>query len=103
MVGLLSMAGHMILIKAFRTTEAQFIAPTQYSQILWASVYGALFFNEPVKTATVVGSVIIIFSGVLFIWRELVTSTNMPVLRTRNMRTSGAPPLVSVEADDKDE
>lgn len=98
-IGLLSVVGHKILISAFRTTEAQFIAPMQYSQIIWASFYGAFFFNEPVKSTTVFGSLIIIFSGVLFIWRELRISTNMPVLKTRNVRSSGGPPLPSVEVD----
>ncbi len=99
LIGLLSVAGHRILISAFRNTEAQFIAPTQYSQIIWASIFGTLFFNEPLRTTTVVGSMVIILSGVLFIWRELVTSTNMPVLKSRNVRASGGPPLVSVEVD----
>ncbi len=99
LVGLLSVTGHKILISAFRTTEAQFIAPTQYSQILWASLFGVVFFNETLQTTTVVGSIIIILSGVLFIWRELSVSVNMPVLKTRNVRASGGPPLVSVEAD----
>lgn len=98
-VGLLSVAGHTILISAFRSTEAQFIAPTQYSQIIWASIFGALFFNEPLQTTTIVGSLVIILSGVLFIWRELVASTNMPVLKSRNVRSSGGPTLPSVEAD----
>ena len=41
-VGLLSVAGHLLLIRAFRMTEAQFVAPTQYSQIIWASVFLSL-------------------------------------------------------------
>ena len=101
-VGILSVTGHRILISAFRTTEAQFIAPTQYSQIIWASIFGALFFNEPVVFSTIVGSVVIILSGILFIWRELSVSSNMPVLKTRNVRASGGPLLTSVEADSGD-
>ena len=98
-IGFLAAIGHLVLINAFRTTEAQFIAPTQYSQIIWATIFGYFFFNEPIQTATVIGSTIIILSGVLFIWRELVSSKNMPVLKTRNMRMTGGPPLVSEEAD----
>ncbi len=99
LIGLLSVAGHLLLIRAFRMTEAQFVAPTQYSQIIWASIFGALFFNEPIKSTTVYGTLIIMFSGVLFIWRELTASANRPVLRTRNMRMSGGPPLPPVESD----
>jgi len=102
-VGVLSVTGHLILIKAFRITEAQFIAPMQYSQIIWASIFGYIFFEEQIKYTTVAGTLIIIFSGVLFIWRELTISVNKPVLKTRNVRMSGGPPLASVEADEAEE
>lgn len=99
LVGMLSVAGQLLLIKAFRTTQAQFIAPTQYSQIIWASIFGAIWFNEPVQSNTVIGTLVIVFSGILFVWRELVTSTGRPVLSTRNVRMSGGPTLLPMETD----
>jgi len=99
LIGFLSVCAHLCLLRAFRTTEAQFIAPTQYSQIIWATVFGAIWFNEPIESYTLIGSAIIILSGFIFVWREVVSTSLRPVLRTRNMRMSGAPPLLPVEAD----
>jgi len=98
-IGLLSVIGQMLMINAYRSCEAQYIAPMQYSQMLWAIAYGALIFNESIDRNVVLGSTIIVISGLLFIWRELVASVTQPVLRTRNLRATGGPQAVSVESD----
>ena len=57
----------------------------QYSQILWAAVYGYIFFDEALDGYTGIGAAIIIASGVFIVFRESRggNSTNTPVLRTR--------------------
>jgi drug/metabolite transporter (DMT)-like permease len=47
------------IIAAYQSGEAAIIAPMQYSQIIWATVYGALFFDERVDNATILGASII--------------------------------------------
>lgn len=98
-IGLLSVLGQMLMIQAFRAAEAQFVAPMQYSQMLWALLYGVWVFNETVDNQVLLGSAVIVASGLLFIWRELVASVKQPVLRTRNVRIGGGPHTNSVEAD----
>lgn len=98
-IGLLSVFGQALMIQAYRTSEAQFVAPMQYSQMLWALLYGALLFNETVDRTVLLGSAVIVCSGLLFIWRELVASVKQPVLHTRNMRIGGGPQTQPVEAD----
>lgn len=98
-VGLLSVIGQTLAIQAYRSTEAQFVAPMQYSQMLWALLYGALIFNETVDTTVLLGSAVIVCSGLLFIWRELVASVQKPVLSTRNLRLGAGPQARSKEAD----
>lgn len=98
-VGLLSVLGQTLMIESYRTTEAQFVAPMQYSQMLWALLYGALVFNESVDSTVLLGSAVIVCSGLLFIWRELVASVRQPVLHTRNLRLAGGPLTRSAEAD----
>jgi len=100
LIGLLSVLGQWLMINAYRTCEAQYIAPMQYSQMLWAIMYGALVFNEPMGRNVVIGSTIIVASGLLFIWRELVASVTQPVLRTRNLRVAGGPQAISSETDE---
>ena len=98
-VGVLSVIGQSLMIQAYRASEAQFVAPMQYSQMLWALVYGAFVFNETVDQTVLMGSAVIVFSGLLFIWRELVASVSKPVLSTRNVRMSGGPAARPAEAD----
>ncbi len=83
-------AGRLI-IAAYQAGEAAIIAPMQYSQILWAAVYGALFFNESIDRPTLVGASIIIASGLYIVLRESRSdaSSTRPVLRTRSRHETG--------------
>jgi len=100
--GFLSVIAQTAIIRAYRMVEAQFVAPMQYSQMLWAVVLGTWWFNETIDDWVIAGSSIIVLSGLLFIWRELVASVTQPVLRTRNLRTVGGPQAIPSEADQAD-
>ncbi|WP_415922239.1 DMT family transporter [Tateyamaria sp. SN6-1] len=74
------------IIAAYQTGEAAIVAPMQYSQILWATGYGLLFFDETPDLYTGIGAGIIIASGLFIVFRESRggNSENTPVLRTRS-------------------
>ena len=99
LIGLLSVVGQTLVIGAYRASEAQFVAPMQYSQMLWALIYGTTVFGESVDSTVLLGAAVIVLSGLLFIWRELTASITQPVLRTRNLRVSGGPQSLSYESD----
>jgi S-adenosylmethionine uptake transporter len=61
--GTLLLAGHALLIRAFRIAEASVVAPFQYSQIIWGCLYGAVLFAAPIEIHTLAGALIIIVSG----------------------------------------
>ena len=42
----------------------------QYSQILWATLYGWLLFSELPDSATLLGITVIVGSGLYILWRE---------------------------------
>jgi len=102
-IGILSVISQSLMIQAYRTSEAQFVAPMQYSQMLWALVYGAVIFHEPVDRTVLLGSAVIVCSGLLFIWRELAASVTQPVLHTRNVRLAGGPAARPMEADRREQ
>lgn len=85
LMALLALAGGALLITAYRSGEAVIVAPMQYSQLLWATLYGAIFFDEYPDSVTLLGAVLIIGSGVYIVLREgrAKSSENTPVLRTR--------------------
>ncbi|WP_322894034.1 MULTISPECIES: DMT family transporter [unclassified Yoonia] len=92
-------AGRMI-ISAYQAGEAAIIAPMQYSQIIWATIFGFLFFGEFIELTTAIGASIIIASGLYIVLRESKSgaSENTPVLRTRSRSETGIVPRISMLA-----
>jgi len=68
--GILSGLGHIFMLRATSLLPASKIAPTQYSQIIWAVLFGYVFFNEFPDLPTFAGLSIIAFSGLLIFMRE---------------------------------
>ncbi|MGJ8586843.1 MAG: DMT family transporter [Yoonia sp.] len=87
-----------LVISAYQSGEAAIIAPMQYSQIIWAIIFGYLFFEETIDQATAIGAGIIIASGLYIVLRESRSgnSENTPVLRTRSRSETGTTPRVSL-------
>ena len=79
------------IIAAYQSGEAAIIAPMQYSQIIWATLYGSLFFDEKIDRTTIIGASIIIASGMYIVLREssVGASATTPVLRTRSRHETG--------------
>jgi drug/metabolite transporter (DMT)-like permease len=93
-IAVLSLLGFIALncmIGAYKRAEAAIVAPMQYSQILWATLYGVIFFNEQPERITMLGAAIIIVSGLYIVLREsrANVSKNTPVLRTRSRIAAG--------------
>jgi S-adenosylmethionine uptake transporter len=88
----------LLIIRAYRTAPAVIVAPMQYSQIIWAAVYGTLFFNESVDSLTVAGTTIIICSGIYIVLREgtAEVSKNSPVLSNKSRAETGLMPRISL-------
>lgn len=61
--GLLGALGGFAIIAAYRLAPAIVVAPMQYSQILWASLLGILFFDEWPGAMTVAGIALIVAAG----------------------------------------
>ena len=92
LISLLGFGAGLLLIAAYRNGDAAIVAPMQYSQILWATGYGYLLFDESVDRPTLIGAGIIIASGVYIVWREARpgSQSQTPVLRTRSRGPTAA-------------
>ncbi|MGE0009101.1 MAG: DMT family transporter [Parvibaculaceae bacterium] len=62
--------GHLCLIQAFRHAPASVVAPFSYSSLVWATLFGWLFFAEWPALTTWLGAVLIIGSGLYIFHRE---------------------------------
>ena len=68
--GLLGGFGQIFLTTAYKHSEASTVAPFEYVSIIFASLIGYFVFGELPTSTVIFGSLIVIFSGVLIIWRE---------------------------------
>lgn len=83
-IAAMGMVASMLLIGAYRVAPAIIVAPMQYSQIIWATILGSIVFHETHDFWTIVGTLIIIASGIYIVLREDKPSVSRvrPVLET---------------------
>jgi drug/metabolite transporter (DMT)-like permease len=93
----LGWSGGVVIIAAYRAAQAAVVAPMQYVQILFAVLYGYVFFQETVDHMTAVGAAIIIASGLYIVLREdnPGTSANRPVTNSQLRPDTGTAPRSS--------
>lgn len=80
--GLCGGLGHMLLMAATREAPANRIAPAQYSQIVWAVLLGALFFDELPDATAFVGIALVTFAGLFTFVRERQRGVRGPAVWT---------------------
>jgi S-adenosylmethionine uptake transporter len=72
--GLLAALASVLLMLATQNAPANHVAPTQYSQMLWAVLFGYLLFDDPLDWPMALGIAIILGAGLFtFVREERVT------------------------------
>jgi len=62
--------GGFAIVAAYRHAPAIVVAPMQYSQIVWAAIFGWLLFSEVISPATALGIGVVISAGLFLLWRS---------------------------------
>lgn len=73
------MIAYQFLILAMREGEISFVAPFRYTSLLWAILLGFLFFGDLPDIPMIVGSIIVIGSGLYTLYRERIVGRMKPV------------------------
>lgn len=68
--GFLGAVGQALLTTAYKYADASTIAPFDYSSMIFAILFGYLFFSEWPELQTLIGAVIVIVAGGVILWRE---------------------------------
>jgi len=55
----------MLLSWAYARAQAQYLAPVEYTAFIWASLFGLLFFAEPLRPLTLAGAAMIVAACLL--------------------------------------
>lgn len=97
-MSVLAFLAGLCLIAAYKRTDAAIVAPMQYSQIIWAAIYGVVFFSEAADRVTWIGAGIVISSGLYIVFREAFGGRSLvnPVMATRNRPETATSPRVGV-------
>ncbi|WP_244488156.1 DMT family transporter [Aureimonas sp. Leaf454] len=69
-VGCVGAIGHFSLVVGFRYASASLLSPFLYSQVLSATAISLLLFGDHLRWTTLVGTAILIASGLYIWWRE---------------------------------
>jgi drug/metabolite transporter (DMT)-like permease len=77
--GLLFGVGQAGLVFATRDAPAVVVAPFQYSQMIWAVIFGILVFGDVPGSNLFVGLAIVIAAGLFIVYRETVRATPVTV------------------------
>lgn len=93
----LNLLGTLCIILAYKAAPAGVVAPMQYSQMLWAIVYGAAFFGEGLDGPTAIGAAVIVGSGLYVVFREdrPNVSSARPVLGARGWMVGVLPARIA--------
>ena len=67
----IAILGHFLLIKTLEVSEASKVQPFAYFQVVFASLFGIFLFSESIDLLSVLGTAIIISSGLLMYLKEI--------------------------------
>ena len=68
--GVLIGGGHFLMIETFRHAEAALVAPFKYTTVIWATLFGFVFFTEVPGASMMIGGAVVIASGIYILHRE---------------------------------
>ena len=70
LAGIIGGVGQILLTSSYRLADASFVAPFEYSSMLFSIAIGFAFFDEVPTVTTLVGAAVVIAAGIMIIWRE---------------------------------
>ncbi|OHV85033.1 DMT family transporter [Rhizobium sp. LCM 4573] len=80
LLGIVAMSAHMLVNRALKMSDAATVAPLQYTLLLWAVIFGWLFFGDLPRLGMMIGAALIIASGLFIFVREQTLKKKEKVL-----------------------
>jgi S-adenosylmethionine uptake transporter len=78
LLGIVSCLAHLMIVRALKLAPAALLAPLHYTLLLWAVVFGWVFFGDVPGTRILVGSAIVVLAGLFIFHRQQTVSTVPP-------------------------
>ncbi|KQY11493.1 DMT family transporter [Rhizobium sp. Root482] len=70
LLGVVAMAAHMLVNRALKMSDAATVAPLQYTLLLYAVIFGWMFFGDVPRLTMIIGAALIVASGLFIFIRE---------------------------------
>jgi drug/metabolite transporter (DMT)-like permease len=67
LLGFIGFISHYMFAHALQLLDLSYITNFQYSQLIWASLINVYFFNDPIGINKIIGIILIIIIGIIFI------------------------------------
>ncbi|MFC5384740.1 DMT family transporter [Aquamicrobium segne] len=78
LLGVVSSVAHLMITRALKMAPASTLAPLHYTLLLWAVVFGILFFNDVPGPRILIGGGIVVLAGLFIFHRQNVQATVPP-------------------------
>ena len=78
LLGIVACLAHLMIVRALKLAPAAMLAPLHYTMLLWAVVFGWVFFGDVPGMRILVVSAIIVVAGLFVFHRQKVKSTVPP-------------------------
>ncbi|TPI20657.1 DMT family transporter [Mesorhizobium sp. B4-1-1] len=78
LLGVVSCAAHLMITRALKLAPASTLAPLHYTLLLWAVVFGLVFFGDVPGPRILVGAAIVVLAGLFIFHRQKVVETEVP-------------------------
>lgn len=69
-LGVVAMVAHICINRAVKLADAAMVAPFQYTLLLWAIIFGWLFFGDLPRPLMLLGAAVIVLSGLIIYVRD---------------------------------
>ncbi len=68
--GVLAALAMLLFVNAYKYGETNFVAPFEYSAMIWAVMFGLVLFNDFPDLYTWIGAGIVVVAGILMVYRD---------------------------------
>ena len=78
LLGVVSCIAHLLITRALKLAPASMLAPLHYTLLLWAIVFGMVFFGDVPSLRILIGAGIVVMAGIFIIHRKKVVAAVVP-------------------------
>jgi len=78
LLGIVSCIAHLMIVRALKLAPAALLAPLHYTLLLWAVVFGWLFFDDVPDARILAGAAIVVLAGLFIFHRQKVVAEVPP-------------------------